>query len=163
MKQFMLGSQIGWFSLGGSDNQVPSMAMLEPLSDPKFGPQVDLLIQLLKLRMDPVVSTFFKHGSLVDHIGSSGFLWVDGQGALGIICNAEDISVTEHVNLDLSPHIDSLNVDLMLFVDGSWESITTRLDPRRVRIPVQVLGLSCTVFHLFPTPNVSTTIEIATY
>ena len=162
MKQFMHGTQIGWFSLGGRDNQIPSMTMLEALADRKYGRQVDLLIKLLRLRMDPVVSTFFKHGSLMDHIGSYGFLWIDVQGALGIICNADETRTTQHVNLDLSQHINSPHVDVKLFVDGSWESITTSLDPHGISLSVEVLGLSCTVIHVFPTPNVSTTIEIAT-
>ena len=40
-EQFVLGAQLGWMSLGGRDNQNPSMAMFDLLMDEKYDAEID--------------------------------------------------------------------------------------------------------------------------
>lgn len=41
--QYLFGAQLGWFSLGGSDVQVPYMGMYEALMSPVYDPEVEFL------------------------------------------------------------------------------------------------------------------------
>lgn len=49
-QQYLFGAQMGWFSLGGRDNQVPYMGMYEALMDSKYDPEVDYLKLLSKAK-----------------------------------------------------------------------------------------------------------------
>jgi hypothetical protein len=49
-QQFSFGAQLGWFSLGGRDNQSPYMGMYETLMDTKYDPEINYLQLLMSAK-----------------------------------------------------------------------------------------------------------------
>eukprot|EP01064_Diplonema_japonicum_P011675 TRINITY_DN19111_c0_g1_i1.p1 TRINITY_DN19111_c0_g1~~TRINITY_DN19111_c0_g1_i1.p1 ORF type:complete len:856 (+),score=104.11 TRINITY_DN19111_c0_g1_i1:31-2598(+) len=50
-KMLLFGSQMGWFSLGGRDNQHPAMGIVNQLLDPQYTPEIDYLRALSNAKL----------------------------------------------------------------------------------------------------------------
>ena len=49
-QQYVFGAQLGWFSLGGRDNQVPYMGMYEAMMDSRHAPEISYLKELMSAK-----------------------------------------------------------------------------------------------------------------
>ena len=59
-KQFLYGGLLGWFSLGGRDNQHPYMGIIDELLDAQYDPEIAYLRALSSARM--LATDYFVHG-----------------------------------------------------------------------------------------------------
>lgn len=57
----MFGSQLGWFSLGGRDNQIPAMGIYEQLMNDSYIAEIDYLRLLAQSKMR-INHDFLQHG-----------------------------------------------------------------------------------------------------
>ena len=61
--QYVFGAQLGWFSLGGRDNQHPSMGIHELLLDPAYDPEIFYLQALSAAKQ--LAAPWFNHGRMM--------------------------------------------------------------------------------------------------
>lgn len=57
---YIFGAQMGWFSLGGRDNEHPGMGIFELLMDPKYDAEILYLRRLSEAKL--VAAEWFNHG-----------------------------------------------------------------------------------------------------
>ena len=160
MKQFMFGSQLGWFALGGRSNQVPSMNILELILQDQYAPLADAMMGLVKARMDSVTLHYFNDGGLASEIGSQGYVWSGGNGALAVLCNPDANLVSIPVDIDLSAVIKASRVDVYHYTDGKWKKFATDVRPSNLSTTIHVNGRTCALFEITPATYVSKTVEI---
>lgn len=147
-KQFMLGSQLGWFSLGGRDTQVPPMDMVDVLLKPAHRELVDALKRLIHARMDRSVWRFFAYGGLVMDINGDGSVWADSQGAMIILCNPKPVGISIDLVLNLSDKIRADVVDMHEYDGGEWILVRTGVHTDDIRAGFNVEARSCALSRL---------------
>jgi hypothetical protein len=121
-KMFMLGSQLGWMSLGGRDNQKPPMGLLDVLMMPENRPLVEAMKELIRQRMDPLVTEFFSRGRLVKEINHNAYIWRNEGNFLAIACNPDsEPNSSAPIEFQLVDLIHSSTpLYIYSFSDGSW-------------------------------------------
>jgi len=159
MKQFMLGSHLGWFSLGGNSMQVPSMAMLDALSSPNNQPIVDSLGHLLKARTDPTVQDYFYRGALVLDIGTDGYVWAREEKTLIITCNSSLKPHVVEIKVDLSPYFTSSVVDILVHSPDGWK-VQIRRVTTDVTIDGSIDGRRCLIYEVVESEDPDDTLEL---
>ena len=147
MKMFMLGSQLGWMSLGGRENQKPPMGLLETLQRESSRDVLIAMNRLISQRMDPVVLRFFSAGGLMNELSNMGYVWRDATSALIILCNPE-----ANVHPDIKVHMDLKRIILQpfsrvqAFESGEWTELIPRISSTEVALATDVQPRSCSLF-----------------
>lgn len=148
MKQFVIGSQLGWFSLGGRDNQVPPMDMLDVLTDPKHRELISAFQDLVQMRQDPFIWRVFAFGGLIMDLNGDGSIWGDSNGGLIIACNPKLALLSIYINVDLTGKLGPASVDMYRFNAGEWELIRQGESVSRIRIGIELSPRSCSIIRL---------------
>ena len=148
-KMFMLGSQLGWLSLGGrKDNQDPPMGMLQVLKDPKDRYLVDAMNRLISQRMDPVISEFFRSGRLAGEVNGNSYVWRGSRGTMIIACNPGEADFGE---ISVSA-IDFLEfddiIDVNEYANGEWIIVETHVDSRAQSLRIRPGPYTCAIVHI---------------
>ena len=86
MKQFLFGSQLGWFSIGES-SQLPSMQILDALEDTRNEIVLQAMQRLVRLRTEPLVNAVLGRGSIILEADPWTYAWQLEEHILRIQCN----------------------------------------------------------------------------
>ena len=162
MKQFMFGTQLGWFSLGGRSNQVPGMSMQDILMDDTHHLSRRVLLDLLRMRMDPIITQMFRIGGLIDEIGDYGVLWMDNQGFIAIICNVQEDPIELEVELDIDKYAKSEKFDVDVLHD-KWTIVAKDINKDDIQSKVQIKARDCATYHIYPSTFSSTSFDILVF
>ena len=146
----MLGSHLGWFSLGGNYMQIPSMAMLEALTSPTHKQVVERLADLVSARMESRILDYFSLGALVFDVDNLSYVWTLDGKALLTTCNPDVDVVTRTFKLNLSEHIMSYWVDVFIFDDKSWNLAHKHVVTDEIEIHRVVAPGTCSIYEIAP-------------
>ena len=150
IKQFLYGSHLGWFSLGGNDMQVPSMAMLDALTSPLHQETIDKFIALANSRMDSNVIDYFSRGALVTDVGFDSSVWTLEDSALLIICNPTLERRSRRLKLDFSNIVPSATVDVVLKTSPDWIVVQKNVPIDNIFVDTDVEDGTCLLYQVVP-------------
>merc|ERR1712217_557029 len=145
-RHFAWGTQLGWFALGGRDNQIPSQDFFDAIMNPQYGDQVAFVRQLLSYKRR--ANDWLQRGQMYrppmrDINGIVTAAWKHGNSLLVIVVQTRPKKLSQTLQLDLMKNygMNNRTAGVQWAVDGNDHPLGTFLNVAKLNVELPSRGV----------------------